>query len=131
MLARYGVPLIINDNLTVAQRAGAAGLHVGNHDLPPTQVRAQWPGCGLLGYSIEYEAQLHTPEAAAADYLGISPVFRTPTKTDTVTEWGLAGVQAIRAATAKPLTCTLTAEPESWIWRRKAGMSARSCSASA
>lgn len=103
VLARYEVPLIINDNLAVAWQVGAAGLHVGNHDLPPTRVRAQWPGCGLLGYSIEYAAQLGSAEAAAADYLGISPVFRTPTKTDTVTEWGLAGVQAIRAATGKPL----------------------------
>lgn len=103
MLTRYGVPLIINDNLAVAQQVGAAGLHVGNHDLPPTRIRAEWPGCGLLGYSIEYAAQLATPETAAADYLGISPVFRTPTKTDTVTEWGLAGIRAIRAATAKPL----------------------------
>lgn len=102
-LARYGVPLLINDNLAVAQQAGAAGLHVGLSDLPPTQVRAAWPACGLLGYSIEYEHQLRSPEAAAADYLGISPVFSTPTKTDTVTEWGLAGVQAIRAATTKPL----------------------------
>lgn len=103
MLARYEVPLIINDNLAVAQQVGAAGLHVGNKDLPPTHVRAAWPACGLLGYSIEYVAQLTTPETAAADYLGISPVFRTPTKTNTVTEWGLAGIRAIRAATGKPL----------------------------
>jgi thiamine-phosphate pyrophosphorylase len=103
MLARYNVPLLINDNLAVAQQAGAAGLHVGLSDLPPTQVRAAWPGCGLLGYSIEYTHQLGSPEAAAADYLGISPVFSTPTKTDTVTEWGLGGIQAIRAATTKPL----------------------------
>lgn len=102
-LARYSVPLLINDNLAVARQAGAAGLHVGLSDLPPTQVRAAWPGCNLLGYSIEYAHQLASAEAAAADYLGISPVFSTPTKLDTVTEWGLAGVQAIRAATAKPL----------------------------
>ena len=102
-LTRYGVPLIINDNLAVAQQVGAAGIHVGNHDLPPTYIRAAWPGCGLLGYSIEYTTQLGTPEAAAADYLGISPVFRTLTKADTVTEWGLAGVRAIRAATCQPL----------------------------
>lgn len=102
-LARHNVPLVINDNLAVAQQTGAAGLHVGLSDLPPTQVRAAWPGCGLLGYSIEYAHQLSSPEAAAADYLGISPVYRTPTKTDTVTEWGLGGIRAIRAATTQPL----------------------------
>jgi len=103
MLARYGVPLLLNDNLAVARQVGAAGLHVRLRDVPPTQVRVAWPACGLLGYSIEYESQLLGPEAAAADYLGISPVFSTPTKVDTVTEWGLAGIRAIRAATAKPL----------------------------
>ncbi|RYY18289.1 MAG: thiamine phosphate synthase [Cytophagaceae bacterium] len=103
MLARYGVPLLINDNLAVARQVGAAGIHVGTSDLPPTSIRAAWPACGLLGYSIEDAAQLATPETAAADYLGISPVFRTPTKTDTVTEWGLAGVRQLRAATRQPL----------------------------
>lgn len=100
---RYGVPLIINDNLRVAMQVGAAGIHVGQRDMAPPVVRDAWPGCRLLGYSIEELAQLESTAAAAADYLGISPVFSTPTKADTVTEWGIAGIRKIRRLTAKPL----------------------------
>lgn len=100
---RYNVPLIINDNLEVARKAGAFGIHVGNSDIAPTLIRSEWQGCQSIGYSIEYLHQLQNEETAAADYLGISPVFTTPTKSDTVTSWGLEGIKAIRQLTAKPL----------------------------
>jgi thiamine-phosphate pyrophosphorylase len=103
MLDSYNVPLIINDNIEVARASGAFGIHVGNSDIPPSQVKAQWADCNLLGYSIEYMEQLSNSEIQYADYLGISPVFSTSTKTDTVTEWGLEGIQAIRQQTNKPL----------------------------
>ncbi len=100
---RAGIPLIVNDRVSVARDIGAVGVHVGNTDQQPVAIRAAWPACGILGYSIEYPAQLASAETAAADYLGISPVFRTDTKTDTVTEWGLEGIAQIRALTEKPL----------------------------
>lgn len=103
MLDAYNVPLIINDNLPVALACNASGIHVGNSDMPPAAIRSAWPGCGLLGYSIEYESQLFGEHAQYADYLGISPVFKTATKTDTVTQWGLQGVAKIRSLTGKPL----------------------------
>jgi thiamine-phosphate pyrophosphorylase len=70
--------------------------------MPPTTVRTTFPA-SLLGYSIEYEHQLQTEEAAVSDYLGLSPIFATRTKTDTVTEWGLEGIAKIRGLTTKPL----------------------------
>ena len=103
MLDKYNVPLIINDSIEVAIASNAFGIHVGNNDTPPSQIRKAWPGCGLLGYSIEYREQLSNSEIQYADYLGISPVFNTATKTDTVTEWGLEGIKAIRKLTDKPL----------------------------
>lgn len=103
MLDRYNVPLIVNDNLPVAIQSHAAGIHVGNKDIPPTAILQQWADCGILGYSLEYEAQLQEPDAALADYLALSPIFSTPTKTDTVTEWGLEGISKVRALTPKPL----------------------------
>lgn len=102
MLNRYDVPLIINDNVYVAQGCRAAGIHVGNADTAPSIITSQWPG-NVIGYSIEHEEHLHTPDAAIADYLGISPVFATPTKTDTITEWKLEGIRKIRRMTSKPL----------------------------
>lgn len=103
VLDRYQVPLIINDNLEVAIKSGAAGIHVGNTDLPPTEIRKQWPQCKILGYSIEFLEQLYNEQTYTSDYLGISPVYNTDTKTDTITTWGLDGVQKIRANSEKPL----------------------------
>jgi thiamine-phosphate pyrophosphorylase len=103
MLDRYSIPLIINDNIEVAKACGAFGIHVGNSDMPPSQVRAQWADCNMLGYSVEYMEQLDNSEIQYADYLGVSPVFTTATKTDTVTEWRLEGIKAIRKRTDKPL----------------------------
>lgn len=103
MLDSYNVPLIINDNLVVAKNSKAFGIHVGNNDMSPSLIREAWPECSLLGYSVEYIEQLHNNEMKYADYLGISPVFSTATKTDTITEWGLQGIQNIREQTDKPL----------------------------
>jgi thiamine-phosphate pyrophosphorylase len=100
---RAGVPLIINDRVGIAQDIAADGVHVGTSDRPPVAIRDTWPDIPLLGYSIEALEQLDSPQTAAAGHLGISPVFRTATKTDTVIEWGVAGLAEIRARTAKPL----------------------------
>lgn len=101
---KYQVPLIINDNLEVAIKVDADGIHVGNNDLPPTQIRGTWSAENkMIGYSIESLEQLSNKEADMSDYLGISPVFKTPTKEDTIIEWGLRGVSTIRALTTKPL----------------------------
>ncbi|SEL01847.1 thiamine phosphate synthase [Parapedobacter koreensis] len=100
---RHRVPLIINDSLTVAMAVGAFGIHVGQQDTPPSEVRRVWPDCQLLGYSIEQQEQLQSRETAAADCLGVSPIFSTATKTDTVTEWGIAGIRQLRGLTDKPL----------------------------
>jgi thiamine-phosphate pyrophosphorylase len=103
MLDRYSIPLIINDNIDVAIACGAAGLHVGVNDMQPSVVKQQWPGCGMLGYSIENLEQLYSDEIQHATHLGISPVYSTPTKTDTITKWGLEGISKIRTLTNKPL----------------------------
>ncbi len=101
---KYQIPLIINDNPKIASRINAAGIHVGNNDIRPTTLRQQEHfRKKLIGHSIEYLTQLHNEQTAVSDYLGISPVFKTDTKTDTVTEWGLEGIAKIRQLTQKPL----------------------------
>ena len=103
MLERYDVPLIVNDNLSVAIACHAAGIHVGSADVSPETIRKQWPSCSILGYSLEYEEQLQSVEASLSDYLALSPIFSTPTKTDTVVTWGLEGIRKIRSLSSKPL----------------------------
>ena len=100
---KYGIPLIINDNLETAMNVNAFGIHVGNNDMAPTEIRKVWKGCQSLGYSIEFLEQLLNKETEAADCLGISPIFSTATKTDTVTQWRLDGIATIRNLTDKPL----------------------------
>lgn len=101
---KYGIPLIINDDLQVAMQVDAAGIHVGINDVTPVELRKQWKDDRkIVGYSIEYLHQLSGDQLPVCDYLGISPVFSTKTKTDTVTEWGIKGIEKIRALTNKPL----------------------------
>ena len=95
------MPLIVNDNLRVAMACQAAGIHVGNSDVSPLSIRAEWPACTLLGYSLEYEEQLDHQASAVSDYLALSPVFATPTKLDTTTVWALEGLRAMRPRATK------------------------------
>lgn len=103
ILDEYHIPLIINDNLWVAQQVQAAGIHVGNSDISPVEIRKQWPETKLLGYSIEALEQVNSEKAIVSDCLGISPVFSTNTKKNTKVAWGLSGIETIRKMTQKPL----------------------------
>lgn len=100
---RYNIPLIINDSVEVARAINAFGIHVGNHDTPPSKVRQLLGQEVNIGYSIEYLEQLDNEESQIADCLAVSPVFSTPTKTNTVTEWGLEGLTKISQQTNKPI----------------------------
>lgn len=101
---KYNIPLIINDNFQIAQQVNAAGIHVGTSDMQPSSIRDEWEEKRkMIGYSIEHLDQLSNKQTVIADYLGISPIFKTVTKTDTITEWGLDGISQIRALTEKPL----------------------------
>ena len=101
-LLPLGVPLLINDRVDVALACGADGVHVGQSDMAPEDVRRLMPG-GLIGLSVESLAQLDAAERAPVDYYGISPVFATRSKHDAAPALGLPGLRAIRAGTRRPL----------------------------
>ena len=101
-LLPLGVPLLINDRVDVALACGADGVHVGQNDMAPEDVRRLMPG-GLIGLSVESLAQLAAAERAPVDYYGISPVFATRSKHDAAPALGLDGLRAIRAGTRRPL----------------------------
>ena len=103
ILRPRGVPLIVNDRLDIALAAGADGVHVGQEDLPCDRVRRLAPPGFCVGVSVSSEAEARAAEAAGADYLGVSPVFDTPTKRDAPPATGLDGLRRIRAATRLPL----------------------------
>ncbi|RZJ79177.1 MAG: thiamine phosphate synthase [Chryseobacterium sp.] len=101
---KYNVPLIINDRSEVAEEINSSGIHVGNNDISPSILRSQkFFKDKLIGYSIEYLSQLENEHTKRSDYLGISPIFSTKTKKDTITEWGLDGLSTIRSLSNMPL----------------------------
>lgn len=103
LLAPHGVPLIINDRIDIALACGAEGVHLGQSDMPVHAARQLLPAHVFIGWSVESMDDVRDSAALPLDYLGVSPVFATPTKTDTKTAWGLDGLAQVRAATALPL----------------------------
>jgi thiamine-phosphate pyrophosphorylase len=97
MLAPFGVPLIINDRVDVALAVGAEGVHVGQDDMPYKTARSLMGPDAIIGLSVETWEDVEEAEGLDCDYIGVSPVFETPTKTDTKGSWGLEGLAKIRA----------------------------------
>jgi len=102
-LRSRGVPLIINDRLDVALAAGASGVHIGQQDMPYGQARRILGPEAIIGLSVETLEQAEEAEQLDCDYLGVSPIFPTPTKTDVGTSWGLEGLRTLRRRSAKVL----------------------------
>jgi len=103
LLAPTGVPLVINDRIDVALACGAQGVHLGQSDMPVALARQFLPPGVFVGLSVENLNDVVRAAGQAVDYLGVSPIFATPTKTDTALPWGLAGLRQVRAMTALPL----------------------------
>jgi thiamine-phosphate pyrophosphorylase len=103
LLQPAGIPLIINDRVDVALAAGADGVHLGQQDMAIADARKLAGKQLIIGISAESLADAIRAEAEGADYIGISPVFHTATKTDAAPPLGLEGVRRIRAAVALPL----------------------------
>ncbi|HMM05554.1 MAG TPA: thiamine phosphate synthase [Clostridiales bacterium] len=78
----YHVPLIINDNVKVAVKCGADGIHVGQQDMEAKNVRALVGPKMIVGVSVQSVAQAVLAAQCGADYLGVGAVFATSTKLD-------------------------------------------------
>jgi thiamine-phosphate pyrophosphorylase len=102
-LQARGVPLIINDRVDVALAVGADGVHLGQHDLDPATARRLLGPDAVLGLSVESMDDVVEAEDADVDYLGVSPIFETPTKRDTLGAWGLDGLAQVRRRSRHPL----------------------------
>ena len=103
LLTPARVPLLINDRVDIALAAGADGVHVGQEDMPCAELRRLLGPGAVIGLSVESWEDVERAQELDVDYLGISPVFATPTKTDTKVPWGMAGIRRIRAFSRHPL----------------------------
>ncbi len=103
ILAPYNVPLIINDRLDVALAIDADGIHIGQSDMPYEIARKYFGPDKIIGLSVESIQDAREAEALDVDYLGVSPIYFTPTKTDLKREIGLDGLREISAFSRFPL----------------------------
>ncbi len=98
----FNVPLIINDRLDIAMAVGAAGVHLGQDDLPCAAARKILGEDYIIGVSAHNPAEAKAALQSGADYLGCGAVFGTATKAD-VKKLGTEGLEAICKAKGLPV----------------------------
>jgi thiamine-phosphate pyrophosphorylase len=93
----FGARVIVNDRADIARLSGAAGVHVGQHDLAPADVRTFIGMTPVVGLSTHNTAQLDAALTQPIDYVAVGPVFGTTTKD---TGYAAVGVNLVRGAAA-------------------------------
>jgi thiamine-phosphate pyrophosphorylase len=94
------VPVIVNDRADIALAAGAAGVHVGEADLPVSAIRRFVPADVIIGASLGSATEL--PNAKDADYVGIGPVYGSDSKSDLGSAIGVEGFKRLAALVEHP-----------------------------
>lgn len=100
LVRALAVPVIVNDRVDVALACGAAGVHVGFDDLPVAAVRRIVPPEFIVGASVGEDAEV--ANGAAADYVGIGPVYATASKSDAGAAIGIDGFRRLRLQCERP-----------------------------
>lgn len=93
ILKEAGVPLIINDRVDVALAVDADGVHIGQSDMPYEIARRLLGPDKIIGLSVENMDEVREANLLDVDYIGVSPVYSTATKTDTAPPFGLDGLR--------------------------------------
>lgn len=95
--AAFHVPFIVNDDVDMAIRLEADGIHIGQEDDPASKVKERCPSRMMVGVSVRTVEEAHRAAADGADYLGVGPMFATDTKEDAKAPVGLEGIRRLRA----------------------------------
>ena len=94
--------LIVNDDPAAAAEAEADGVHVGQTDMPVAEVRRRFPSIGIVGKSTHSLAQAVAAQSEAPDYIGVGPVWATPTKKIPDPTLGVEAAAAMRRVSRCP-----------------------------
>lgn len=94
----YHVPIIINDRVDIALAVGAAGVHLGQDDMPPELARKILGKRALIGFSTHSVEQAREAIELPVDYIAFGPIFRTDTKENPDAVVGLDALSEVRAA---------------------------------
>ncbi|MBM4248127.1 MAG: thiamine phosphate synthase [Euryarchaeota archaeon] len=100
---RAGKLFIVNDRLDVALASGADGVHLGQEDLPLAAARPIAPRGFLIGVTVHDVWEAREAERGGADYLGLSPIFATGSKSDAGKARGLGTLRKVRRAVSVPV----------------------------
>jgi len=99
-----GVPLLLNDHVDIAALLDCDGIHVGQSDLPVSEVRRLLGPDKTIGLSTHTVEQALAAQTSGADYINIGPVFATATKDTPVVPVGMDMVRAVTAISRLPVT---------------------------
>jgi thiamine-phosphate pyrophosphorylase len=98
-----GMSFIVNDRLDLALASGADGVHLGQEDLPVPFARRVSPRGFVIGTSVRTVAEAMIAETEGADYIALSPIFDTATKSDAGPGKGLERLRQIKSAVSIPV----------------------------
>lgn len=93
---------IVNDDPLIAAEVGADGVHVGQDDMTPTEVRERFPELKIVGLSTHNLNQVIAANDKSVDYIGVGPVYATPTKDNPDPTLGLESMSAMIASARHP-----------------------------
>lgn len=102
-LARRGLPLLVNDRVDIALACGAAGVHLGQEDVPVAVARRLLGPRAVIGVSVNTPGEARQAERDGADYVGAGPAYATGTKETPLAVLGPAGIGLVRRATRLPV----------------------------
>ena len=94
---------VVNDDVELARKAGAWGVHLGPDDVSPEEARRIWPAAACIGATANDPARAVRVADERVDYVGVGPVFATASKTRPAPVLGLAGLERIAAAIDRPV----------------------------
>ena len=99
LCARHGVPFVVNDDVEAALMLGADGVHLGRSDEGAESARAHGLMLGLSASNLDEAREAD----GQADYIGVGPVWETPSKADADPAIGIDGLREICAAVSTPV----------------------------
>lgn len=100
---QHNVPFVIDDDVALAQKLGADGVHVGQDDEKIQQVIAQVGSQMMIGYSCSTQAEVQRANHLSVDYVGSGPVYPTTSKADADPVIGVDGLTKLVATSWHPI----------------------------
>ena len=117
---KYRVPLLINDRIDIALACKAAGVHLGQDDIPLAVARSILGSDAIIGVSAHNSEEAIAAEKDGADYLGVGAVFPTNSKDD-ASEVGLNMLKEIRKISKLPIVGIGGIKAQNYVQVRAAG----------